>query len=212
MKSTELHVGRELAVPAEVLVTETFASGLLSEGVLPTVEDAHRRLLALDAVVIPRRAAAVGYLIGGHLIEEHLFAGHWKGLDLSAFDLLAPNKLGLHLDRVPHAILSDDFEIFGFDLKGRQFPPERRRQTVRATGTGRCVGVAQWIRLEMDEVSVYENRPSSSAGSNGWMHVVYRFARAIEVSPGDSLVLVFSHNRANIAVGLGDAAVSRAEA
>ncbi len=94
MKSDQLRVGHELVAPAEVLVTETFASALLSEGVLTTIEDAHRRLLAPDAVVIPRRAAAMGYLVGGQILEEHLFAGRWRDLDLSAFDLLAPVKLG----------------------------------------------------------------------------------------------------------------------
>jgi type II protein arginine methyltransferase len=99
MKSSDLSTGQELSERADVLVTETFASGLLSEGVLPTVEDAHQRLLKPDAIVIPRRAAAYGYLIGGSIIEEHLFARRWTDLDLSAFDLLAPVKLGLHLDR-----------------------------------------------------------------------------------------------------------------
>ena len=202
VKSTDLEIGRELALPAEVLVTEIFASGLLSEGVLPTLEDAHQRLLTPDAVVIPRRAAAKGYLIGGPTIEKHLFAGRWADLDLSAFDLLAPWKIGLHLDRVPHEVLSEDFEIFGFDLRERAFPPERRRLKVSATAHGRCVGVAQWIRLDMDATSAYENRPTPEAGANGWMHVVHRFARPVEVRPGDSVTVVVGHNRLNIAVGL----------
>ena len=205
MKSTDLGAGRELPARAEVLVTETFASGLLSEGVLPTVEDAHQRLLTPGAVVIPRRAAAVGYLIGGPLIEQHLFAQRWGELDLSPFDLLAPSKVGLHLDRVPHEALSDDFEIFGFDLTDRQFPSERRRLQVPATRAGRCVGVAQWIKLDLDAISAYENRPTAKAGPNGWMHVVYPFARPVDVVPGNLVPLALSHNRMNIAIGLDEA-------
>jgi type II protein arginine methyltransferase len=206
MKSDQVQVGRELLAPAEVLVTETFASGLLSEGVLPTVEDAHRRLLTPDAVVVPRRAVAMGYLIGGRIIEEHLFAGRWNGLDMSAFDLLAPIKLGMHLDRLPHVALSADFELFGFDLAGHQFPPERRTTQVEATTQGRCVGIAQWIHLDLDGRTTYDNRPTEGAGSNGWMHVVHRFARPVDVAPGDVVMLALSHNRTNIAVGLDEAA------
>jgi type II protein arginine methyltransferase len=201
-KSTDLQLGRDLPSRAEVLVTETFASGLLSEGVLPTVEDAHARLLVPGAAIIPRRAAAVGYLVGGPIIEQHLFAAPWEELDLSALDMLAPSKLGVHLDRVPHEVLSDDFEIFGFDLTEHRFPAERRQFDVTATKAGRVVGVAQWIKLDMDGISAYENRPTPTAGANGWMHVVYRFDQPVDVSPGDHVPVIFSHNRTNIAIGL----------
>jgi tetratricopeptide (TPR) repeat protein len=204
MKSDHLRVGHELVAPAEVLVTETFASALLSEGVLTTVEDAHRRLLAPDAVVIPRRAAAMGYLVGGQILEDHLFAGRWRDLDLSAFDLLAPVKLGMHLDRLPHVALSCDFEIFSFDLSDKQFPAHRKTVQIEATAAGRCVGVAQWIRLDLDQTVSYDNRPTEAAGSNGWMHVVHRFARPVDVSAGTVVSLALSHNRTNIAIGLDE--------
>jgi tetratricopeptide (TPR) repeat protein len=204
MKSDQLELGRELLARAQVLVTETFSSGLISEGVLPTVEDAHRRLLEPDAVVIPRRAGAVGYLIGGAMLEQHLFAGTETGFDLSAFDMLAPGKLGMHLDRTPHQALSADFEIFGFDLKQRHFPPERRRFEIEATAAGRCIGVAQWIRLDLDADTVYENRPTPDAGPNGWMHVIYRFARPLTVAAGDRVPLVAGHNRISLTIGLDE--------
>jgi type II protein arginine methyltransferase len=204
-KSDQLQVGVHIPRRAQVLVTETFSSGLLSEHVLPTVEDAFERLLEPDAVVIPRRAAAMGYLVGGRFLEDHFFSAAWDGLELSEFDFLAPAKLGMHLDRVPHAVLSDPFEIFGFDLADGRFPAERRPLLVEATSEGRCIGVAQWIRLELDAQSVYENRPTAEAGANGWMHVIYPFIRPVEVKPGDLVPLVAGHNRAEIVVGLNEA-------
>ncbi len=103
-----------------------------------------------------------------------------------------------------HDVLSDDFEIFGFDLTERHFPPERRQLRVPATAAGRVVGVAQWIRLDMDEANTYDNRPMESAGSNGWMHIVYRFSRPVDVRPGDTVTILLSHNRATIAIGLDE--------
>lgn len=207
MKSDQLRIGAELAAGADVLVTETFSSNLLSEDILATMEDAHERLLAPGAAIIPQRAAAIGRLIGGGIIEGHLFARPWSDLDLSAFDQLAPEKVGLHLDRLSHETLSEDFEIFGFDLAAHAFPSERRQLDVPVTAEGRCVGVAQWIRLDLDSQTTYENRPDASAGANGWMHVVYRFPRPLAVRPGDRVRLVASHNRRNLAVGL-DAAIA----
>ena len=47
-------------MPAQILVSEILSSDLLTEKVLDTFEDAHRRLLAPDALVIPRAATAMG--------------------------------------------------------------------------------------------------------------------------------------------------------
>lgn len=202
MHSQRLRVGEELAAPAEVLVTETFASGLLSEAVLPTIEHARAHLLTPDAQVIPRAAAARGYLAGGAVIEGHMFASGDSGFDLSGFDVFSTGKLGLHLDRAPHDVLSDDFEIFAFDLTQRTFTPERRRLTVRATRSGRCVGVAQWLWLDMDGQTTYENRPNADAGANGWMHVLYRFDRPLWLEAGGEVTLLASHSRTAMTVAL----------
>jgi len=201
-RSTELEIGRDLEQRAEVLVTEIFASGVLSEEILPTLEDARERLLTPDAAIIPRRAAAVGYLIGGPAIEAQLFAPSWAGFDLAPFDQLAPLKLGLHLDRLPHQPMSEDFEIFGFDLTQDRFTAERRTLTVRATTSGRCAGVAQWLRLDLDAEARYDNRPRRDAGPNGWMHVLYRFPRVIDLAAGEAVELLASHNRTALTVTL----------
>ena len=200
--SHSLEVGRELPARAEVLVTETFSSGVLSEAVLPTLEHARRHLLTPGAVVIPRAASAHGYLVGGEAVEAQMFAPHACGFDLSGFDLFAPSKVGLHLDRLRHEALSDDFEIFAFDLTQASFSPERRIIAVTAARPGRCVGVAQWLRLDLDAETTYENRPTAEAGANGWMHVLYRFAAPLELEVGDRVRLVVSHNRTGMTVAL----------
>ena len=111
-------------------MTETFASGILSEAVLPAIEHARRHLLTPNAIVIPCRASARGYLIGGPVIEAQFFSPRSTDFDLSTFDLFAPSKIGLHLDQYPHDVLSDDFEILSFDLTQLNFASERRKLTV----------------------------------------------------------------------------------
>ena len=200
-RSDELKIGREMWARANVLVTETFSSGLLSEGVLPTIEHAREHLLTPDAVVIPQRAGARGYLIGGPTIEAQAYASHAAGFDLSSFNLFASSKFGLHLDRMPHDVLSDDFDIFSFDLTRAHFPAERQVISVKARA-GRCVGVAQWLRLDLDSRTTYENRPAADAGANGWMHVVYRFPEPVDLTEGQEVRLLASHTRTDMTVAL----------
>src|SRR5438874_1684145 len=68
-KSTLLDVPGDMARRAEVLITETFASGLITEGVLRSIEHAHESLLTPDVVLIPRAASVMGYLAGGRALE-----------------------------------------------------------------------------------------------------------------------------------------------
>jgi tetratricopeptide (TPR) repeat protein len=207
-RSEQLGLGREMWARANLLVTETFSSGLLSEGVLPSIEHAREHLLTPDAVIIPRRADARGFLVGGPTIEAQAYASQAAGFDLSSFNLFASSKFGLHLDRLPHDALSDDFEIFSFDLTQTRFPAERRPLTVTARRAGRCIGVAQWLRLELDAETTYENRPTADAGANGWMHVIYRFPQPVELEAGDQMHLIASHTRTDMTVALAPRAAN----
>ena len=200
--SHQLQVGPDLEARADILVTETFASGLLSEFVLPTIEHARRHLLTPNAQVIPCRASARGYLIGGLAIEAQFFSPNSASFDLSKFDMFAPSKVGVHLNQYPHDVLSDDFEILTFDLTQPNFPAERRTITVTASRAGRCVGVAQWLRLDLDAETTYENRPRTGMGPSGWMHVIYRFKESIDLRAGDQVCLVAGHNRTAMTVAL----------
>ena len=202
-RSQALVVGQDLPQRAEVLVTETFSSGLINEDVLPTVEDAHARLLAPGAVVIPAAASAIGYLAGGDLLRGMLYVEEINGFDMTPFNDFAPANMGMLLDRFPHEILSNDVELMRFDLRSRNFPMSGRRVNLEVTKKGVALGVVQWIKLELDSETSYENRPSPKAAFNGhWTQVAYRFARPLNVVPGDLVPLQVRHYRTQITVDL----------
>ncbi len=203
-RSTDLVIGKDLPERAQVLITETFSSNLLDEGIIPTIEHAHQHLLAENALVIPAAASAFGFLIGGELLHDMLFVGRIKNLDLSAFNDFAPPNLAVSLESMPHEVLSDDVELLRFDLKQRRFPLESRNITLSATRAGTCVGIAQWIRIELDRDTAYDNRPSPDAVNAHWSQLVYRFPHPIEVTPGDLVQIVASHDRTQIAVALAE--------
>ena len=143
----------------------------------------------------------MGYLAGGDVLKDMLFVDSKKGLDLSAFDNLAPPVLDIALGGFPHTVLSEDFEILRFDFRQSRFPADPRPLEIKVTRAGLCTGVAQWIELELDEETVYENRPAQSAALGGhWMHILYRFPEALHVAEGDLIRLSARHDRLRISV------------
>jgi len=201
-RSTDLVVGRDLAATAEVLITETFSSNLLDEGVLSAIEHAHQHLLAENAQIIPAAASALGFLIGGEAIEETLFVDRVKGFDLSAFNDFAPPSLAVALDGMAYDALSDDIELFRFDFSERSFPAARAPRTFTATRSGVCAGVAQWIKIELDRATAYDNKPSPDGKHAHWSHLIYRFPKLLKVEKGDVVNVLALHDRAQIYVDL----------
>lgn len=201
--STALAVGPDLPQRANVLITETFSSDLLSEGILASIEHAHRELLTEDAAVIPYRASAWAYVAGGANIEALLFAGNPHGFDLTPFNDFAPALLPVNLDNVPHEILSDDFELFSFDLRSRNFPAGERIITVPVTRSGAASALVQWIRLELDDATQYQNRPVARLqAENHWTQILHRFPKPLHVESGSNARLIARHNRQQISVAV----------
>jgi tetratricopeptide (TPR) repeat protein len=203
-RSTDLVMGRDIAGRAEVLITETFSSNLLDEGVLSAIEHAHQHLLAENARIIPAAASAMGFLIGGECLQEMLFVGRVKGFDLSQFNDFAPPHLAVALDGLAYETLSDDVELFRFDFNQRNFPAARVPITMTANKAGVCAGLAQWIKIELDSETRYDNKPSPEGKHAHWSHLVYRFPKRVPVQKGDLVRIVALHDRGQILVDLAD--------
>ena len=191
--STNLRIGQDLEERAEVLVAEIFGTSVINELVLPTVTHAHAQLLQPGARVIPRAASACAYLAAGTTLEANLFVGRAADFSLAPFNDLAPSKLGLDVGCLPHEAISDDFEVFQFDLERPPPASQRRAIEVVATKPGRCFGLVQWLRIHLVKDLFYENRPGSAA-INGWGHMLYRFARPIDLAAGERVRLLAQHN------------------
>jgi tetratricopeptide (TPR) repeat protein len=194
-RSTELQIGPDLPERAEVLVTEVFSTSGINEHVIPTLTHAHAQLLQPGATVVPNAASARAYLAGGAALEGYFHVDRAAGFTLTAFNDFAPTDLGLDVHYVPHDVLSDDFEVFRFDLMRPPLQPEKRVIDVVATGSGRCFGAVQWLRLDLVPGLVYENRPRPGATIDSWAHLLYRFSQPIEVKAGDHVRLLAQHNR-----------------
>ena len=131
-----------------------------------------------------------------------LFVGRANGFDLSPFNDFAPPTLAVPLDALPHDVLSDDFELFRFELKSTLYPMEAVRFPSRRRAPASRAGVAQWIRLELDEQNRYENRPSSKGDPNGHWTQIVSLPKLVPVERGDILRLVVRHDRKQMSVDL----------
>jgi Tfp pilus assembly protein PilF len=194
-RSTDLQIGLDLEERAEVLVTEVFSTTALNEDVISTVAHAHAKLLQPGATVVPNAASARAYLAGGPALEHHFFVDRAAGFTLAPFNDLAQTSMGLDVHHVPHDVLSDDFEVFRFDLTRPPAQAEQRAIEVVASAPGRCFGVVQWLRLDLIEGLVYENRPSRNAAVDSWGHMLFPFSKPIELKTGDRVRLMAQHNR-----------------
>jgi len=150
-----------------------FGSSVIDELVIPTLEHAHAQLLQPGATVVPKVASARAYLAGGLELESNLLVDRTAGFTISPFNDFATSKMGLDVSHVPHDVLSDDFEIFRFDLTQPSIPAGKRVIDVVAVRSGRCFGLVQWLRIDLIDELVYENRPSPGTPINGWGQILY---------------------------------------
>jgi type II protein arginine methyltransferase len=190
-KSTELVVGQDLPRRADLLVSEILSSEVVGEHVVPSVRHAFAELLAPDARSIPRRAEAVAALVGGDGLARQEVAGICAGgFDVTPFnDFLAP-LAAIDLAMQDFALLSEPQSVLGVDFPprpGADSTPGQFPVTFTATAAGRAIGVAQWIRVELDAETVFTNDPRRDTGGapSGWQHMLYTFGRPLALRAGE---------------------------
>lgn len=195
-RSNDLIVGTDLPERADVLVSEIFDSDLLSEGVLPSLEDAHARLIKPGAKIIPQAASAMVVLAGGDQLKAMVHVDAAAGFDVGMFNEFMPERFVFDGQRFKFDWLSEPVAALSFDFRHPRYPHDHRTIEVRATRSGLCLGVVQWLRIDLDETTSFENRPDTPPElPSGWMHSLYTFAPPVEVKAGQTVRLIAGHSR-----------------
>jgi Flp pilus assembly protein TadD/precorrin-6B methylase 2 len=195
-RSADVTLGEDVPEQADILVSEIFSSELLGEHVLPSIEDAKRRLLKPGGRVIPAAGSIMVALFGGDDLGRNLRVADSFGFDLQHFNSIVPDKQVIRRDDLPVEMLSEDTVGFRFDFEnGRSYPPESKTLRIPVTSAGRCHGVIQWMRLEMDKDIAFENHPRDKSPISNWQRCAYVFRQPIDVTPGQVAVVSASHNR-----------------
>lgn len=195
--STRLEIGTDMDRRADVLVSEILSSEFLGEGVLSSIEDAKRRLLKPGGRIIPARGSIRIALCGGEDIERIVRVGEVDGFDLGRFNDIVPRKQYINRGWLDFELLTDECSVFAFDFEGTdRFPAhEEKKLEVVVRKGGRCCGIVQWIRLEMDDRVVFENHPAGTNPASGWQLCLYVLPEVVEVQPGRIAGIRAIHDR-----------------
>jgi tetratricopeptide (TPR) repeat protein len=193
-RSSALVVGEDMTEKANVVVSEILDTGLLGEGVLPSMRHAWGNLLHDNATCIPKSADIYAVLIQCdkyHLVNP---VKEIQGFDLSAFNHFRAEKsyLVMHSSQMKSKDLSAVFPVLSVDfynLPELATPenPNRHSMEVEITEEGRMHGIMFWFTLHVDD------EISMSSGPNGemvhWGQALYMFDDEQVVKPGDKVAV-----------------------
>lgn len=205
--SWDVEVGVDLPQPADVLVSEIFSAQLLSEDVIPTIEDAKARLLKPGGVVIPNTGSLVGVLVSNTEMAELVRVGKVEGFDVSAFNAFTPVLMDLNTPDYAKNWLSEPMRLFDFDFQNQdEFPSELSTVAVEATADGLAQGVVQWLELLLDDETVYANPPAgvNATRTKHWTPLFYPFAIPRDVKAGQTVMLRIGHDRKGVRIELAE--------
>ncbi len=198
-KSLDIEIGVEISEQADILVSEIFSSELLGEHVLPSLEDAKRRLLKPQGQVIPAAGSIMIALFTGDDIKRNLIVDDSFGFNLQRFNSVVSNKRMIARNDLEIELLSDGIAAFDFDFESNDyFPSETKSVLITVKTAGRCYGIVQWMRLDMAKGKniVFENHPSQTSKVSNWQQCAYLFDAPIDVVVGQLVTINAMHNRA----------------
>ena len=196
--SYDVEVGKDLPEKADVLIHEIFDSAIIGEHVLPAIEDAKKRLLKPDALIVPHAASIMIALMGGEAAGQYLRVEHSHGFDLSHFNSIASKKIPFYREDIALTPMSAPVDAFRFDFMSQDsYPAEDKLLELTATTEGLCYGVVQWIRIELDATTTWENPPTDIRSTTAWQRTIYRFDQPMPLTKGMIVKIAASHDRAS---------------
>lgn len=182
--SHKLDADADLGGRADLVISEIIGKDFVCEHVLPSMQDAVRRLAKPDARFIPQggeiRAALAYY---GKLDARKV--GEVCGFDLSPFNQLGRARINVQVNDPGLVVRGEAAELFAFDFASAN--PQADRVSLDLVASGGIVnGIVQWFRLQMDEFGSFENQPGPNS-SRSWALLFFPFAEPIDLSPGERI-------------------------
>jgi type III protein arginine methyltransferase len=196
--STDLRVGADLPVRADVLVTEIFDCALLGEHALPAIEHARRELLVDRARIVPNRGRLWGQLISSDRLRAHNHTSVACGFDVSGFNQFSSLEyFSTYLSNYPHHPLTEPFPLLDLDFHA-DTPPGRDQVHVVPRTDGSCDAIAIWFQLDLAPGVGLSNGPLHP--HSHWRQAVQTFAAPLPCTAGRPLTLQVTHDRERVFV------------
>ena len=185
-KSTDLIIGKDLPRKADVVISEILSAEFVGEGVCSSILDANNRLLAENGRMIPESGSIMIALLGENTeITNEVRVGNINGFDLSKFNSVTSNRFTLRLNEKPK-FLSNAEVAFKLNLYDLQKTSNKELiLTLIAKEGGICIGVIQWMKIQLFNDIEHENKPGQT--KSHWPTPVYRFDNPVELIAGQEL-------------------------
>ena len=187
--STELDCHADLGGPVDLVVAEIIGRDFVCEKVLPSMRDVAKRLVKPGARMIP----ASGDIMVALAWWDELGArsmGVECGFDMTPFNRLVRPNFSLVVGNPDLEIRGTPAALFSFDFAAVTSDTETQAE-LGCTG-GPVNGVIQWIRLQMDEMASFENRPEPGTKSS-WACQFHPFAQPLDLQDGAVVRISASH-------------------
>ncbi|MGI9093181.1 MAG: 50S ribosomal protein L11 methyltransferase [Mycobacteriales bacterium] len=184
--SSAIEIGREIATPADMVISEIVDCGLVGEGILPSIRHARRELLAPDGTILPQGAKLYGQLMESSAVQRLNHVEVACGFDVSLMNALATHgHFPTRLATWPHCALSAPVELLSFDFT-RDVPEQQNRSvSFEPTTSGTAHAVVAWFELDLGAGVVLRTTPDNTA--THWMQAFLPFPAPVEVAAGRSI-------------------------
>ncbi|XP_026094644.1 protein arginine N-methyltransferase 7-like [Carassius auratus] len=214
--STEVTVGPDgdMEERANILVTELFDTELIGEGALPSYEHAHMHLVQADCEAVPHRATVYAQLVESDMLWKW---SQLQPIEVDGSKLLpppavvkcagAPSVCDIQLSQVPpesFTPLGPICTMFRVDFsKPVSSAAQSYMAQFKAQTSGRAQVVLSWWDIDMDPdgnivctmaPSWNYSDPHTYPWRDHWMQSVYFLSAEENVSEGEELNLIVSHD------------------
>jgi type II protein arginine methyltransferase len=185
-KSTDLLVGKDIPGKVDVIISEILSAELVGEGVRSSILEAKKRLLKDGGKMIPQSGAIkIALICQNEEINKKTSVQKIIDFDLSAFNNLRADKFSLHLNKKPK-LLSDAINAFEIDFQNNfEVQNVEKILKIKAIGNGVCIGLIQWLDINIYKDIKYENTPGVI--NSHWPTPIYLFKNHIELYEGQVL-------------------------
>jgi type III protein arginine methyltransferase len=176
---------------ADIIVSEIVGNDLVCEGVLPSLNDAAKRLLKPGGRMIPQAGQVMVALAHWANIGKHQMRDV-SGFDMREFNCLRPAWTRLAVGDPALKLHGTGHALFRFDF--HEPAQARPRSQIDLTADGQPInGIVQWIRLDLDDEIKLENRPGPDARSS-WACVFFPLAEEIRPEAGATVRVYGAHS------------------
>jgi len=206
--STDVVVGIDMPVRANLLVTETFSTGVTGEGVLTSVAHALQALLTPDAILVPESFVSYAMLVESQDARDSKGIGEICGVDVSPFGEFSDAQLAsahfpmAHFEYRP---LSNVVEAGFTKLSSgiTAIDDETAEFEILEDGTGHIL--VSWFSLNMVDDIVLDSAPKAKEGrlnSRHWGQRIQYLRKPIRTTKGQRIKVRMHQQGAFIAFSL----------